>query len=58
VLIVELDLLTLSGGVNILKSSVFVNEKNSYFVTDTKNINIVSKSYSQYVGSLMSYYPG
>ncbi|CDW78273.1 UNKNOWN [Stylonychia lemnae] len=54
----EQDLSPLSGGVNLLKASVFNNYQNSYFIVDIKNINLAGKSYNKYVGALMAYHPG
>eukprot|EP00347_Sterkiella_histriomuscorum_P019607 403340988 len=48
----------LNGGSNILNSAVFYDEKNSYYIADIKNINIVNKVYTKYTGSIMSYYNG
>eukprot|EP00347_Sterkiella_histriomuscorum_P012520 403368261 len=48
----------LNGGSNILTSSVFFNEKNSYYIADILNVNFVNKAYSKYTGAIMSYYNG
>ncbi|CDW88161.1 UNKNOWN [Stylonychia lemnae] len=58
---IEIEFVAMSRGGNKLKAAVFDSFTNSYIVVNVKTINNGSsafKSYSKYVGALMSYYQG